>query len=81
MKTIRHLASWMRALPRRVVRIRLIGCFFFSFEWFRRLHGGKWVHVWVEPVFSFLWLPVPDEVTPDYREGGWRGTPTLVSYP
>ncbi len=32
------------------------------------------------PVCSCLWLTVPDDATPDYRETLWRGTPEFRDY-
>lgn len=54
---------------------------FSEFEWFRKLHGGKWMRTNVDfPVCSLLWLTVPDHATPEYREALWRGTPEFIDY-
>ena len=68
---------WMRRLVRRL----RLECFFGEREWYRRLHGGKWMRTHLDfPVCSTLWLPVPDHATPNYREPLWRGTPDFVDY-
>lgn len=59
----------------------LLSCLFGEYEWFRRWHGGKWARVHVDwPVASTLWLPVPADAGPDYREGLWRGTTSFHDY-
>ena len=66
---------------RWIARRRWIACFLSEYEWFRRLYGGKWMRTHIAcPVNSCLWLDVPDDATPAYREGNWRGTPEFQDY-
>lgn len=66
---------------RKFARLRWIACFLSEYEWFRKIHGGKWMRTHVDyPVCSCLWLPVSDDATPEYREPLWRGTPEFVDY-
>jgi hypothetical protein len=49
---------------------------FGQYEWYRKLHGGKWMMTHIEePVYSVMWLDIPDDADETYREYNWRGTP------
>lgn len=71
MKLIRLLARWC-----------VFRAFLSEFEWYRRLHGGKWMRSHVDgPVHSCCWMDVPDHADVNYREPLWRGTPTFETWP
>jgi len=55
---------------------------FGEFQWFRRLCGGTWFHVYVDmPVAAWCWLKVPDGSTPfTYSEPLWRGMPIVEDW-
>jgi len=66
---------------KRIIRWRWFACFLSQFEWYRKLHGGLWVHVHVEePCYSLMWLDCPEGVDETYREWNWRGTPEFRNY-
>jgi hypothetical protein len=73
----------MKIMFRKIILWRIFAAILSSFQWYRMAHGGKWFHVHVDfPVCSCVWCDVPDDAEPGvYREGLWRGTPTVEVWP
>ena len=67
----------MKLLRSIILRVHLS-----RFQWYRRLHGGRWERHWIDVCNSYIWLSMhPDRCWPKYRQPCSWGIPVIEDYP